>query len=237
MLEFENTCCLFSSSEQFKMAKQLVINFGLFLALLTSCSSYSSSDKMYRSLSCWKLKLKFYYDSSFLVLNEGLDWKVKKRIVELVKHLQQIFDLPSFNQCLKLDLDPKLEPKLGHDWQASSNTWLDKLGLLVSRKENEQLHIFLTLHNVDFLGKKKHYSFKNNHPVSYGLSFINSICHPNPSKRLVILEWNQSDEFSARILAHEIGHTLGIRHDFMDSNREQPRFDSFNQSCSKIGMI
>ena len=45
------------------------------------------------------------------------------------------------------------------------------------------------------------------------------MCYPDATKHVIILEWKNSDNFSSYILAHEIGHSLGLEHDFFEVSK------------------
>ena len=54
----------------------------------------------------------------------------------------------------------------------------------------------------------------------FGISYQGSICHPDVFQRIIILQWqtDKNVKENAYILAHELGHALGIEHDFYLDN-------------------
>ena len=76
----------------------------------------------------------------------------------------------------------------------------------------------------------------------YGLSYQGSICHPDASKRVLILQWQKDLKVrqNANILVHELGHSLGIEHDFITDDDDNAgdkieRFSSNHTTCTNIG--
>ena len=65
----------------------------------------------------------------------------------------------------------------------------------------------------------------------FGISFQGSICHPDPYQRILILQWQTNKNFkeNAYILAHELGHSLGIEHDFYLDNRSGNKIFRYRQ--------
>jgi Zn-dependent peptidase ImmA (M78 family) len=74
-----------------------------------------------------------------------------------------------------------------------------------------------------------HFRGKQIHKKSiqiYGISYQGTVCHPDLNKRVLIIEWHDSDDSTAYVLAHEIGHSLDIQHDFMSHHGIlKPRYD------------
>ena len=169
----------------------------------------------------FSLRLKYYYDSRFFVKNFGFHSKCVKNIRKLSDKLQEIFNFASFRNHLKIEIENETSKLTNYEWKPSE-FYLQQLGLLV-QNISAHLHIFITANH----------KIKKRKVQPYGISYVNSVCYFDITKRIIILEWKNDPQFSAYILAHEIGHSLGIEHDFLHEN--EPRYDLQNQSCSNIG--
>ena len=113
-------------------------NFFAFMALLFS------------SIAGLEMKLKFYYDSSFFVFNEGYHSKCYHRIMKIARKLQEIFNMPSFGHHMKISIDKHIVKLLSEKWKSGEHE-LNHLGNLIIGQE-ANLHIFVTVHK---LNKKK----------------------------------------------------------------------------------
>ena len=94
-----------------------------------------------------KLKLKFYYDSSFFIFNEGYHSNCCRRIRKMGKQLQDIFSMPSFGYHMNIQVDSEIVRMLSEKWRAAESD-LDYVGNLLKGKEANQ-HVFMTVHNFN----------------------------------------------------------------------------------------
>ena len=105
---------------------------------------------LFSSTAGLEMKLKFYYDSSFFVFNEGYHSKSYQRIVKIAKKLHEIFSMPSFGHHMKINVDKHIVKLLSEKWKSGEHE-LNYLGDLIIGQE-ANLNIFVTVHN---LNKKK----------------------------------------------------------------------------------
>merc|ERR1712110_894398 len=83
--------------------------------------------------------------------------------------------------------------------------------------------------------------------TNQGWTYSESVCWQNKKYRTAITEvygpttnsWNSLRVDAAETFAHELGHSLGMPHDFTDSNNpdNSPRTDSSGNSCLAVDGI
>ena len=63
-------------------------------------------------------------------------------------------------------------------------------------------------------------TYANDAPGTVGIAWLGSVCGAK-SERVSINEYFVSDASTGHIVAHEIGHNLGMNHDFVGSDPNQ----------------
>jgi len=79
-------------------------------------------------------------------------------------------------------------------------------------------------------------AFRNNQPGTVGIAWGGSVCDRDPKWRTSLNEYFVDDLRSGQTVAHEIGHNLGMEHDFNDDPRNK-RVDSKGRPCSGVGGV
>ena len=75
-------------------------------------------------------------------------------------------------------------------------------------------------------------SYEGNQGGVVGVAWLGTTCRSDRGMRVNINEWFVSDMRSAMIIAHEIGHNLGMAHDFIQAlGPGNPRTDSTGNLC------
>jgi len=90
-------------------------------------------------------------------------------------------------------------------------------------------------YNVDGPNSNVYMCFQNNEAGVVGIAWIDVVCG-TPDYRTAIVEYFNNDLNSGEILAHEVGHNLGMLHDF-DGSPGNPRYDSQGRTCTNIGGV
>jgi len=77
--------------------------------------------------------------------------------------------------------------------------------------------------------------YQNNESGTVGIAWIGTICGPQ-NYQTAVVEYFNNDLSTGEIFAHELGHNLGMQHDF-NGSPGNPRYDSQGNSCTNIGGV
>ena len=75
---------------------------------------------------------------------------------------------------------------------------------------------------------------QENKPGTIGIAWVKASC-ADPKFRTSINEYVNNDGYTGEIVAHELGHNLGMRHDFTGASR-QPKYCDLEQSINCTGV-
>lgn len=147
----------------------------------------------------YQLKLFVYYDQSFIRQHRSVSGAVRK-IKELVAHAQSRYDKrDSLGSSIKISLVGSA--RLRGKYNANMNS-LDRLGneAIVNRVDAHVYHLMTT--------DPREVS------LATGIAYIGVVCNKYKQMRVGINEYRDDDQTSANTFAHELGHNLGMEHDF-----------------------
>lgn len=175
-----------------------------------------------------RLKIKTFYDSDFHHLNSHSFVKSRQRINRILADSNQFFTIKSdggLGTVISFEI-VSYQPVLDQVWSAVSDMTLQSLGTeLVNPLDlSINLNLFFSRTSRKSNGKR------------FGISYNGSVCHPKSKYRVIFVKWHKSDFATSLILAHEIGHSLDMNHDFMLTKDGQhvTRFDLHGSECSGI---
>jgi hypothetical protein len=72
-----------------------------------------------------------------------------------------------------------------------------------------------------------------------GIAYGRTMCGDSPRSRLAIAERVRKVTTSAEIICHELGHNMGLKHDFTkdEAGNRAPRYDSQGNDCQGLGGV
>ena len=167
-----------------------------------------------------------FYDDTFVKL-KGDD--AENEVVRIFYEAQTFFK--EFGTSIHLHLQHKPQHLGGNNWSGSGKTLNDLTQQTNNfKREDCHAHVFLS-------------SPTNTSNSVTGKAPIGTVCNQT-SERIAIVEFIGDWVRTGRNMAHELGHTLGLHHDFSypkrigESNLVRPNRRSFNgHLCTNIGGV
>lgn len=166
----------------------------------------------------YNLRVAVFYDDNFKNFNGGSTSASETRINSIFNHVKTLY-----TQLTVSGVSGAIKPSLqsinyrSGAWSADSSlgtcSWISN-GLQWDVDE----HVYLT--------------YNGGASGIVGIAWLRSTCSIYQYYRSNVNEWFSSDTVTAQIVAHEIGHNLGMFHDF--NNDRSARYYN-GQACTNIG--
>lgn len=164
----------------------------------------------------YAVSVKIRYDQNF---KDHFGGESINTIRKVVTHAQNMWRWPSLTIPITFDFDPSVDAVSG---RFVAKTDLKNAGVYSSDKYNVNVMM----------------AFRNNSDGVIGVAYIGTVCSPpgNANIRVALCEYFVDDLLSGENVAHEIGHNMNMRHDFIKTPGGV-RLDSKGKSCTNIGGI
>jgi hypothetical protein len=171
----------------------------------------------------FKLRVAVFYDDTFNGMNGGSTSASETKIRSIFNHVTNLFKLLTVNgqSATIVPVISRIVHASGHRWTADAS--LRTASSISNRLQwDVDAHVFIC--------------FQNNMRGVAGIAWVRSTCSKYQYYRTNVNEWISDDANSARIIAHELGHNLGMFHDFNGGNVNSARNEG-GQPCTNVGGI
>merc|ERR1712142_433340 len=169
----------------------------------------------------FKLRLQMIYDPAFAALNGNNANTIKVAIDKILVHAKNFF-LRSDSLKTRIVLDVLPYRSIDQTLTATGNN----LRTLVNGVRGEFNSVDADSYSL--------ISYENNAGGTIGIAWLRSTCSTDRAMRTNINEYFRGDIRTATIIVHEIGHNLGMGHDFIGSPGNMRR-SSRGEPCTNVG--
>jgi len=166
--------------------------------------------------SAVNMTLQMLYDPSFAAKFGNNRSRINAAIVKILDHTQTFFLHSSLRTKIVLNVKPFIA--IGQRLTATG-TNLRRLVSIAARLPDADSYSLLT--------------YENNAGGTIGIAWLRSTCSTSRGYRTNINEYFSSDVRTAAIIVHEIGHNLGMNHDFVGRPGNMRRASN-GASCTGI---
>lgn len=184
-----------------------------------SSASYHKRDIDRRSIPAngYNLRVAIFYDTSFQNFAGGAS-AASTKLTSIFNHVKTLY-----TQFTASGVAGAIKPSL-HSINYRAGAWTADSSLRTCSYISNSLqwdvdeHVYVT--------------YQNSASGIVGMAWVGSTCSIYQFYRSNINEWFRTDTISAQIIAHEIGHNLGMYHDFTNSRGN--KYEN-GELCTNIG--
>jgi hypothetical protein len=160
------------------------------------------------------LDVELNFDSAFKEKFGEDSYNAARRVAT---HSTNMFQWPSLSTQLTWTISEVFA--IDQHWEANSE-WLDYLG---------------NNYNNAAVNTNVYLSYNYNEYGTVGLAWLGTIC-AGTNLRTATTEYLENDLVAAQIMSHEVGHNVGMSHDF-NGSPGNPRYDSQGRTCTNIQSV
>jgi len=183
----------------------------------------------------FRLRVKVFYDTKFAKRFGNNSEKINAAIDTTLVHANSYFKFRSLTTKIEIDTTNLPYQALSRSRPAThanlDNIWLKKKAKKWTKEAADVVLVFSYKSKKEY--RKNAKAGKEN---IAGIANIKAVCAKTRKKRLVIVNYSVNAIKAAPIVAHELGHFLGMKHDFEERSKSNKN-SSKGEPCTKIDGI